>query len=146
MQKGTKGVHYKPASELRTKTLNIRVTASQLALIKAKAMDDGLTTSAWVIKTLMDSTNKPQEETSPTATPAPEQAHSAPSQTDQETGDKANRPATKAKTTTTRRRKTSTDDDAQPARKSSRTTTRKTTTRRASTSRRQVVPKKDSAA
>lgn len=147
MQKGTKGVHYKPASELRTKTLNIRVTASQLALIKAKAMDDGLTTSAWVIKTLMDSTNAAQEETSPTAMPAPEQAHSAPSQTDQETGDKPNRPATKAKTTTTRRRKTSTtDDDAQPARKSSSTTTRKTTTRRASTSRRQVMAKKDSAA
>lgn len=145
MQKGTKGVHYKPASELRTKTLNIRVTASQLALIKAKAMDDGLTTSAWVIKTLMDSANKPQEETAP-KTPAPEQAQSAPSQTDQETGDKPNRPATKAKTTTRRRKTSTTDDDAQPARKSSRTTTRKTTTRRASTSRRQVVPKKDSAA
>lgn len=147
MQKGTKGVHYKPASELRTKTLNIRVTASQLALIKAKAMDDGLTTSAWVIKTLMDSTNKPQEETSPTATPAPEQAHSAPSQTDQETGDKPNRPATKAKTTTTRRRKTASADDAKPAPKSSRTTTRrKTTTSRASASRRKVVAEKDSAA
>ena len=146
MQKGTKGVHYKPANELRTKTLNIRVTASQLAQIKAKAMDDGLTTSAWVIKTLMDSTKTSQEETAPTATPAPEQAHPAPSQTDQETGDKPNRPATKAKTTTRRRKTSTTDDDAQPARKSSRTTTRKTTTRRASTSRRQVVAKKDSAA
>lgn len=146
MQKGTKGVHYKPASELRTKTLNIRVTASQLALIKAKAMDDGLTTSAWVIKTLMDSTNKPQEETSPTATPAPEQAHSAPSQTDQETANKPNRPATKAKTTT-RRRKTASDDAAKPAPKSSSTTTRrKTTTSRASTSRRKVVAEKDRAA
>lgn len=147
MQKGTKGVHYKPANELRTKTLNIRVTASQLAQIKAKAMDDGLTTSAWVIKTLMDSTKTSQEETAPTATPAPEQAQSAPSQTDQETGDKPNRPATKAKTTTTRKRKTSTDAAAKPAPKSSRTTTRrKTTTSRASASRRKVVAEKDSAA
>lgn len=146
MQKGTKGVHYKPASELRTKTLNIRVTASQLALIKAKAMDDGLTTSAWVIKTLMDSTNKPQEETSPTETPAPEQAQSAPSQTDQETGDKPNRPATKAKTTTRRRKTSTTADDAKPAPKSSSTPRRKTTTRRASTSRRKVVPEEHSAA
>lgn len=147
MQKGTKGVHYKPASELRTKTLNIRVTASQLALIKAKAMDDGLTTSAWVIKTLMDSTKTSQEETAPTATPAPEQAQSAPSQTDQATGDKPNRPATKAKTTTTRRRKTSTTaDDETPAPKSSSTPRRKTTTRRASASRRKVVAEKDSAA
>ena len=146
MQKGTKGVHYKPANELRTKTLNIRVTASQLALIKAKAMDEGLTTSAWVIKTLMDSANKPQEDTAQ-ATPAPEQAQSAPSQTDQATEDKPCPPVAKAKTTATRRRKTSTaDDDAQPARKSSRTTTRKTTTRRASTSRRKVVAEKDSAA
>lgn len=146
MQKGTKGVHYKPASELRTKTLNIRVTASQLALIKAKAMDDGLTTSAWVIKTLMDSTNKPQEETSPTATPAPEQAHPAPSQTDQETGDKPNHPATKAKTTTRRRKTSTTADDETPAPKSSSTPRRKTTTRRASTSRRKVVPEEHSAA
>ena len=69
MQKGTKGVHYKPASELRTKTLNIRVTSSQLALIKAKAMDDGLTTSAWVIKTLMDSANKPQGDSTRDARP-----------------------------------------------------------------------------
>lgn len=146
MQKGTKGVHYKPANELRTKTLNIRVTASQLAQIKAKAMDEGLTTSAWVIKTLMDSTKTSQEETAPTATPAPEQAQSAPSQTDQATGDKPNRPATKAKTTTTRRRKTSTDDDAKPAPKSSSTPRRKTTTRRASTSRRKVVAEEHSAA
>lgn len=146
MQKGTKGVHYKPASELRTKTLNIRVTASQLALIKAKAMDDGLTTSAWVIKTLMDSTNKPQEETSPTATPAPEQAHSAPSQTDQETANKPSPTPTKAKTTTRRRKTASADADAKPAPKSSRVTSRrKTTTSRASASRRQVVPEKDRA-
>lgn len=145
MQKGTKGVHYKPASELRTKTLNIRVTSSQLALIKAKAMDDGLTTSAWVIKTLMDSANKPQGETAP-ETPAPEQAQSAPSQTSQETGDKPSPTPTKAKTTT-RKRKTSTDDAAKPAPKSSSTTTRrKATTRRASTSRRKVVSKEDSAA
>ena len=149
MQKGTANTHYKPVSELKTAKVLVRFNDAQMAQVKAAAAKDGQAVAPWIAARVLasiNSSNAPQEETAPTATPAPEQAHPAPSQTDQETANKPNRPATKAKTTTTRRRKTSTDDDAQPARKSSRTTTRKTTTRRASTSRRQVVPKKDSAA
>lgn len=148
MQKGTANTHYKPVNELKTAKVLVRFNDAQMAQVKAAAAKDGQAVAPWIAARVLasiNSTNAPQEETAPT-TPAPEQAQSAPSQTDQETGDKPNRPATKAKTTTTRRRKTSTDDDAQPARKSSRTTTRKTTTRRASASRRQIVPKKDSAA
>lgn len=148
MQKGTANTHYKPVDELKTAKVLVRFNDAQMAQVKAAAAKDGQAVAPWIAARVLasiNSSNKPQEETAPT-TPAPEQAQSAPSQTDQETGDKPNRPATKAKTTTTRRRKTSTDDDAQPARKSSRTTTRKTTTRRASTSRRKVVAKKDSAA
>lgn len=150
MQKGTANTHYKPLDELKTAKVLVRFNAAQMAQVKAAAAKDGQAVAPWIAARVLasiNSTNAPQEETAPT-TPAPEQAHPAPSQTDQETGDKPNRPATKAKTTTTRKRKTSTADDAaKPARKSSSTTTRrKTTTRRASTSRRQVVPKKDSAA
>ena len=149
MQKGTANTHYKPVSELKTAKVLVRFNDAQMAQVKAAAAKDGQAVAPWIAARVLasiNSTNAPQEETAPTATPAPEQAHPAPSQTDQETGDKPNHPATKAKTTTTRRRKTSTDDDAQPARKSSRTTTRKTTTRRTSTSRGKVVGKKDSAA
>lgn len=149
MQKGTANTHYKPLDELKTAKVLVRFNDAQMAQVKTAAAKDGQAVAPWIAARVLasiNSSNAPQEETAPTATPAPEQAHPAPSQTDQETGDKPNRPATKAKTTATRRRKTSTDDDAQPARKSSRTTTRKTTTRRASASRRQVVPKKDSAA
>lgn len=149
MQKGTANTHYKPLDELKTAKVLVRFNDAQMAQVKAAAAKDGQAVAPWIAARVLasiNSSNAPQEETAPTATPAPEQAHPAPSQTDQATGDKPNRPATKAKTTATRRRKTSTDDDAQPARKSSRTTTRKTTTRRASTSRRQVVAKKDSAA
>lgn len=150
MQKGTANTHYKPLDELKTAKVLVRFNDAQMAQVKAAAAKDGQAVAPWIAARVLasiNSSNAPQEETAPTATPAPEQAQSAPSQTDQETGDKPNRPATKAKTTTTRRRKTSTtDDDAQPARKSSSTPRRKTTTRRASTSRRQVVPKKDSAA
>ena len=147
MQKGTANTHYKPVSELKTAKVLVRFNDAQMAQVKAAAAKDGQAVAPWIAARVLasiNSSNAPQEETAP-ETPAPEQAPSAPSQTDQETGDKPNRPATKAKTTT-RRRKTSTDDDAQPARKSSRTTTRKTTTRRTSTSRRQVMAKKDSAA
>ena len=151
MQKGTANTHYKPVSELKTAKVLVRFNDAQMAQVKAAAAKDGQAVAPWIAARVLasiNSSNAPQEETAPTATPAPEQAHPAPSQTDQETANKPNRPATKAKTTTTRRRKTSTtDDDAQPARKSSSTTTRrKTTTRRASTSRGKVVPKKDSAA
>lgn len=150
MQKGTANTHYKPLDELKTAKVLVRFNAAQMAQVKAAAAKDGQAVAPWIAARVLasiNSTNAAQEETAPTATPAPEQAHPAPSQTDQETGDKPNRPATKAKTTTTRRRKTASADDAQPAPKSSRTTTRrKTTTRRASTSRRQVVSKKDSAA
>ena len=150
MQKGTANTHYKPVDELKTAKVLVRFNASQMAQVKAAAAKDGQAVAPWIAARVLasiNSTNAPQEETAPT-TPAPEQAQSAPSQTDQATGDKPNRPATKAKTTTTRRRKTSTTDDAaKPARKSSSTTTRrKTTTRRASASRRQVVAEKDSAA
>lgn len=148
MQKGTANTHYKPLDELKTAKLLVRFTAAQMAQVKAAAAKDGQAVAPWIAARVLasiNSSNAPQEDTAQ-AMPAPEQAPSAPSQTDQETANKPNRPATKAKTTTTRRRKTSTDDDAQPARKSSRTTTRKTTTRRASTSRRQVMAKKDSAA
>ena len=148
MQKGTANTHYKPVSELKTAKVLVRFNDAQMAQVKAAAAKDGQAVAPWIAARVLasiNSSNAPQEETAP-ETPAPEQAPSAPSQTDQETGDKPNRPATKAKTATTRRRKTSTDDDAQPARKSSRTTTRKTTTRRTSTSRRQVMAKKDSAA
>lgn len=147
MQKGTANTHYKPVSELKTAKVLVRFNDAQMAQVKAAAAKDGQAVAPWIAARVLasiNSSNAPQEETAP-ETPAPEQAPSAPSQTDQETANKPNRPATKAKTTT-RRRKTSTDDDAQPARKSSRTTTCKTTTRRTSTSRRQVVPKKDSAA
>lgn len=149
MQKGTANTHYKPVNELKTAKVLVRFNDTQMAQVKAAAAKDGQAVAPWIAARVLASinnTNAPQEETAPTATPAPEQAHPAPSQTDQETGDKPNRPATKAKTTTRRRKTSTTDDDAQPARKSSRTTTRKTTTRRASTSRRQVVAKKDSAA
>ena len=150
MQKGTANTHYKPLDELKTAKVLVRFNDAQMAQVKTAAAKDGQAVAPWIAARVLasiNSTNAPQEETAP-ETPAPEQAQSAPSQTDQETGDKPNRPATKAKTTTTRRRKTSTtDDDAQPARKSSSTTTRrKTTTRRTSTSRGKVVPKKDSAA
>lgn len=149
MQKGTANTHYKPVDELKTAKVLVRFNASQMAQVKAAAAKDGQAVAPWIAARVLasiNSSNTPQEETSPTATPAPEQAHPAPSQTDQATGDKPNRPATKAKTTT-RRRKTSTDDDAaKPAPKSSSTPRRKTTTRRASTSRRQVVAEKDSAA
>lgn len=148
MQKGTANTHYKPLDELKTAKLLVRFTSAQMAQVKAAAAKDGQAVAPWIAARVLasiNSSNAPQEDTAQ-AMPAPEQAPSAPSQTDQETANKPNRPATKAKTTTTRRRKTSTDDDAQPARKSSRTTTRKTTTRRASTSRRQVMAKKDSAA
>lgn len=150
MQKGTANTHYKPVDELKTAKVLVRFNDAQMAQVKAAAAKDGQAVAPWIAARVLasiNSTNAAQEETSPTATPAPEQAPSAPSQTDQETGDKPNRPATKAKTTTRRRKTSTTDDDAQPARKSSRTTTRrKATTSRASTSRRQVVPKKDSAA
>lgn len=149
MQKGTANTHYKPVNELKTAKVLVRFNDAQMAQVKAAAAKDGQAVAPWIAARVLasiNSTNAAQEETAPTATPAPEQAHPAPSQTDQETANKPNRPATKAKTTTTRRRKTSTDDAAKPAPKSSRTTTRKTTTRRASTSRRQVVTKKDSAA
>lgn len=149
MQKGTANTHYKPVDELKTAKVLVRFNASQMAQVKAAAAKDGQAVAPWIAARVLasiNSSNKPQEETAPT-TPAPEQAQSAPSQTDQETGDKPNRPATKAKTTTTRRRKTSTADDAaKPAPKSSSTPRRKTTTRRASTSRRKVVAKEDSAA
>lgn len=148
MQKGTANTHYKPLDELKTAKLLVRFTATQMAQVKAAAAKDGQAVAPWIAARVLasiNSSNAPQEETAP-ETPAPEQAQSAPSQTDQETGDKPNRPATKAKTTTRRRKTSTTDDDAQPARKSSSTTTRKTTTRRASTSRRQVMAKKDSAA
>lgn len=149
MQKGTANTHYKPVSELKTAKVLVRFNDAQMAQVKAAAAKDGQAVAPWIAARVLasiNSSNAPQEETAP-ETPAPEQAPSAPSQTDQETGDKPNHPATKAKTTATRRRKTaSADADAKPAPKSSRTTTRKTTTRRTSTSRRQVVPKKDSAA
>ena len=149
MQKGTANTHYKPVDELKTAKVLVRFNASQMAQVKAAAAKDGQAVAPWIAARVLasiNSSNAPQEETAPEK-PAPEQAQSAPSQTDQETGDKPNRPATKAKTTTTRRRKTSTTaDDAKPAPKSSSTPRRKTTTRRASTSRRKVVAEKDSAA
>lgn len=149
MQKGTANTHYKPVSELKTAKVLVRFNASQMAQVKAAAAKDGQAVAPWIAARVLasiNSSNAPQEDTAQ-AMPAPEQAQSAPSQTDQGSGDKPNRPATKAKTTTTRRRKTSTADDAaKPAPKSSSTPRRKTTTRRASTSRRQVMAKKDSAA
>ena len=149
MQKGTANTHYKPVDELKTAKLLVRFTAAQMAQVKAAAAKDGQAVAPWIAARVLasiNSTNAPQEETAPT-TPAPEQAPSAPSQTDQATANKPCPTPTKAKTTTRRRKTSTTDDDAQPARKSSRTTTRrKATTSRASTSRRQVVPKKDSAA
>ena len=147
MQKGTANTHYKPVSELKTAKVLVRFNDAQMAQVKAAAAKDGQAVAPWIAARVLasiNSSNAPQEETAP-ETPAPEQAQSAPSQTDQATGDKPCPPQTKAKTTT-RRRKTASDDAAKPAPKSSRTTTRKTTTRRTSTSRRQVVPKKDSAA
>ena len=148
MQKGTANTHYKPVDELKTAKVLVRFTSAQMAQVKAAAAKDGQAVAPWIAARVLasiNSSNAPQEETAP-ETPAPEQAPSAPSQTDQETGDKPCPPQTKAKTTT-RRRKTASDDAAKPAPKSSRTTTRrKTTTSRASASRRKVVSKKDSAA
>ena len=149
MQKGTANTHYKPLDELKTAKVLVRFNAAQMAQVKVAAAKDGQAVAPWIAARVLasiNSSNAPQEETAPT-TPAPEQAQSAPSQTDQETGDKPNRPATKAKTTT-RRRKTASADaaDETPAPKSSSTPRRKTTTRRASTSRRKVVAEKDSAA
>ena len=149
MQKGTANTHYKPLDELKTAKVLVRFNAAQMAQVKAAAAKDGQAVAPWIAARVLasiNSTNAAQEETAPTATPAPEQAHPAPSQTDQETGDKPNRPATKAKTTATRRRKTASADDAKPAPKSSSTPRRKTTTRRASTSRRKVVAEEHSAA
>lgn len=150
MQKGTANTHYKPLDELKTAKVLVRFNDAQMAQVKAAAAKDGQAVAPWIAARVLasiNSTKTSQEETAPTATPAPEQAQSAPSQSSQATGDKPNRPATKAKTTTTRRRKTSTDDAAKPAPKSSSTTTRrKTTTRRASASRGKVVAEKDSAA
>lgn len=148
MQKGTANTHYKPLDELKTAKLLVRFTATQMAQVKAAAAKDGQAVAPWIAARVLasiNSSNAPQEETAP-ETPAPEQAQSAPSQTDQETGDKPNRPATKAKTTTRRRKTSTTADDAKPAPKSSSTPRRKTTTRRASTSRRKVVPEEHSAA
>ena len=148
MQKGTTNTHYKPLGELKTAKLLVRFTATQMAQVKAAAAKDGQAVAPWIAARVLasiNSSNAPQEETAP-ETPAPEQAQSAPSQTDQATGDKPCPPQTKAKTTTRKRKTSTADDAAKPAPKSSRTTTRKTTTRRTSTSRRQVVPKKDSAA
>lgn len=147
MQKGTKGVHYKPMAELRTKTLNIRVTAAQLDQIKATATDEGLSTSAWVVKTLMESARTPQAVQ--TGTSDPGQARPSQSQTSQETAEKPCPSQAKAKTTRRRKTAASADADEKPAPKSSRTTTRrKATTRRASTGtgRRKVVAKEDRAA
>ena len=149
MQKGTANTHYKPVDELKTAKLLVRFTSAQMAQVKAAAAKDGQAVAPWIAARVLasiNSSNAPQEDKAQ-AMPAPEQAPSAPSQSSQGSGDKPNRPATKAKTTTRRRKTSTTDDDAQPARKSSSTTTRrKTTTRRASASRRQVVAKKDSAA
>lgn len=148
MQKGTANTHYKPLDELKTAKVLVRFNDAQMAQVKAAAAKDGQAVAPWIAARVLasiNSTNAPQEETAP-ETPAPEQAHPAPSQTDQATANKPNHPATKAKTTT-RKRKTSTDDDAaKPAPKSSSTPRRKTTTRRASASRRKVVPEEDSAA
>lgn len=150
MQKGTANTHYKPLDELKTAKLLVRFTATQMAQVKAAAAKDGQAVAPWIAARVLasiNSSNAPQEETAP-ETPAPEQAPSAPSQTDQATGDKPCPTPTKAKTTT-RRRKTASADaaDAKPAPKSSRVTSRrKTTTSRASASRRKVVSKKDSAA
>lgn len=149
MQKGTANTHYKPLDELKTAKVLVRFNDAQMAQVKAAAAKDGQAVAPWIAARVLasiNSTNAAQEETAPTATPAPEQAHPAPSQTDQATGDKPNRPATKAKTTTRRRKTASADVDAKPAPKSSSTPRRKTTTRRASTSRRKVVAEKDSAA
>lgn len=149
MQKGTANTHYKPVDELKTEKVLVRFTSAQMAQVKAAAAKDGQAVAPWIAARVLasiNSSNAPQEETSPTATPAPEQAHPAPSQTDQETANKPNRPATKAKTTTRRRKTSTTADDAKPAPKSSSTPRRKTTTRRASASRRKVVPEEHSAA
>ena len=148
MQKGTTNTHYKPLGELKTAKLLVRFTDAQMAQVKAAAAKDGQAVAPWIAARVLasiNSSNAPQEETAP-ETPAPEQAPSAPSQTDQATGDKPSPTPTKAKTTTRKRKTSTADAAANPAPKSSRTTTRKTTTRRTSTSRRKVVSKKDSAA
>lgn len=148
MQKGTANTHYKPVTELKTAKVLVRFNDAQMAQVKAAAAKDGQAVAPWIAARVLasiNSSNKPQEETAP-ETPAPEQAQSAPSQTDQETGDTPRPTPTKAKTTTRKRKTSTADDAAKPAPKSSRTTTRKTTTRRASTSRRKVVAEKDSAA
>ena len=149
MQKGTANTHYKPLDELKTAKVLVRFNATQMAQVKAAAAKDGQAVAPWIAARVLasiNSSNKPQEETAP-ATPAPEQAQSAPNQTSQATEDTPHPTPTKAKTTTRKRKTSTADDAAKPAPKSSSTTTRrKTTTRRASTSRRQVVPKKDSAA
>ena len=149
MQKGTANTHYKPVDELKTAKLLVRFTAAQMAQVKAAAAKDGQAVAPWIAARVLasiNSSNAPQEDTAQ-AMPAPEQAQSAPSQTDQATANKPCPTPTKAKTTT-RRRKTASADaaDETPAPKSSRTPRRKTTTRRASTSRRKVMAKEDSAA
>lgn len=149
MQKGTANTHYKPVDELKTAKVLVRFTAAQMAQVKAAAAKDGQAVAPWIAARVLasiNSTNAPQEETAP-ETPAPEQAPSAPSQTDQETANKPSPTPTKAKTTTRRRKTASADADETHAPKSSRVTSRrKTTTSRASASRRKVVSKKDSAA
>lgn len=148
MQKGTANTHYKPLDELKTAKLLVRFTAAQMAQVKAAAAKDGQAVAPWIAARVLasiNSSNAPQEETAP-ETPAPEQAPSAPSQTDQSTANKPCPTPTKAKTTTRRRKTSTTADDAKPAPKSSSTPRRKTTTRRTSTSRRKVVAEEHSAA
>jgi hypothetical protein len=148
MQKGTTDTHYKPVDELKTAKVLVRFNAAQMAQVKAAAAKDGQAVAPWIAARVLasiNSSNTPQEDTAQ-ATPAPEQAHSAPSQTDQATANKPSPTPTKAKTTTRKRKTSTADAAAKPAPKSSSTPRRKTTTRRASTSRRKVVPEEHSAA